>query len=280
MADAELPDALRDELRAAWHRYLDLVAPLRPALHRYCRRLTGNLWDAEDLVQETLLRAFGTLGSLHQRVENPRAYLFRAATNVWIDTLRRRGTEADALAAQAGGARSRARRPRRRARRRRHRAPAAGAPGESRRGAEGRVRDDPRRDRRRAGDDRRRREGRDPPRPLPPARAGGRSGFASPRGLGGAGRPVRHGVQQAGSRGPAQPDARHRFGRERRLRRAGRPRGLQRQGRLVPRRGVRAPGMAAVAPVRLSAHAARLLSAASRWRSASPPARARKPSSR
>jgi RNA polymerase sigma-70 factor (ECF subfamily) len=104
MADAELPDALRDELRAAWQRYVDLLAPLRPALHGYCRRLTGNLWDAEDLAQETLLRAFGTLGSLHQTVENPRAYLFRAATHAWIDTLRRRGTEADALAMQAGRA--------------------------------------------------------------------------------------------------------------------------------------------------------------------------------
>ena len=104
MADAELPDALRDELRTAWHRYVDLLAPLRPALHGYCRRLTGNLWDAEDLAQDTLLRAFGTLGSLHQTIENPRAYLFRAATNLWIDTLRRRGTEADALAARAGSA--------------------------------------------------------------------------------------------------------------------------------------------------------------------------------
>jgi RNA polymerase sigma-70 factor (ECF subfamily) len=98
MADPELPDALRDELRASWHRYVDLLAPLRPGLHRYCRRLTGDLWDAEDLVQDTLLRAFATLGSLHQTVENPRAYLFRVATNLWIDTLRRRGSEAGALA--------------------------------------------------------------------------------------------------------------------------------------------------------------------------------------
>jgi RNA polymerase sigma-70 factor (ECF subfamily) len=101
MADSELPDALRDDLRAAWQRYVDLLAPLRPALHRYCLRLTGNLWDAEDLAQETLLRAFGTLGSLHQTVENPRAYLFRVATNLWIDSLRRRGTEAEALAAHS-----------------------------------------------------------------------------------------------------------------------------------------------------------------------------------
>ena len=72
MGDLELPDGLRDELRGAWHRYIDLLAPLRPALHGYCRRLSGNLWDAEDLVQDTLLRAFGTLGSVHARIENPR----------------------------------------------------------------------------------------------------------------------------------------------------------------------------------------------------------------
>jgi RNA polymerase sigma-70 factor, ECF subfamily len=101
MADLQLPNALRDDLRAAWHRYIDLLAPLRPALHGYCRRLTGNLWDAEDLVQDTLLRAFGTLGSVFNPVENPRAYLLRTVTNLWIDTLRRRGREATALAEQA-----------------------------------------------------------------------------------------------------------------------------------------------------------------------------------
>ena len=50
MADLELPDGLRDDLHAAWHRYVDLLAPLRPALHGYCRRLTGDVWDAEDYV--------------------------------------------------------------------------------------------------------------------------------------------------------------------------------------------------------------------------------------
>jgi RNA polymerase sigma-70 factor (ECF subfamily) len=97
--DAELPDALRDELRSAWHRYLDLVAPLRPALHGVCRRLTGNVFEAEDLLQDTLLRGFGTLGSVHHRIANPRAYLLRTATNLWIDGQRRRATERAALAA-------------------------------------------------------------------------------------------------------------------------------------------------------------------------------------
>jgi RNA polymerase sigma-70 factor, ECF subfamily len=99
MSGDELPGALRDELRAAWHRYVDLTAPLRPALHAYCRRLTGNLWDAEDLAQETLLRAFATLGSIHHEIESPRAYLFRVASNVWIDAVRRRESEANALGA-------------------------------------------------------------------------------------------------------------------------------------------------------------------------------------
>lgn len=97
MGDPEVPDELRDELRGAWHRYVDLLAPLRPALHGYCRRLAGNLWDAEDLVQDTLLRAFATLGSVHHQIRNPRAYLLRTATNLWVDTVRRRGMEAAAL---------------------------------------------------------------------------------------------------------------------------------------------------------------------------------------
>jgi RNA polymerase sigma-70 factor, ECF subfamily len=101
MGDADLPDGMRDELRTAWHRYVDLLTPLRPALHGYCRKLTGNLWDAEDLVQDTLLHAFGALGHVHHQILNPRAYVFRVATNRWIDGVRRRAAEAAALAVQA-----------------------------------------------------------------------------------------------------------------------------------------------------------------------------------
>ncbi len=58
MDEIKLPDEMRDMLRASWHRYLDQLQPLRPQLHAYCRRLTRDLWDAEDLVQESLLKAF------------------------------------------------------------------------------------------------------------------------------------------------------------------------------------------------------------------------------
>ena len=89
----ESPDALRNELRTAWYRYLDLIAPVRPALHAYARRLTRTIWDAEDLVQDTLLRGFGHLGHVNHEVRDSRSYLLRTATNVWIDELRRRERE-------------------------------------------------------------------------------------------------------------------------------------------------------------------------------------------
>src|SRR5262245_13040447 len=64
--------------------------PLRPELYRYCRHLTRSPWDAEDLAQDTLARALVTLGTmLKPEIENPRAWLFRVATNLYIDRTRR-----------------------------------------------------------------------------------------------------------------------------------------------------------------------------------------------
>ena len=94
MADLEPSAGFAEEVCTAWHRYIDMLVPLRPALYGYCRQLTGNIWDAEDLVQDTLLRAFGRWGVTYPEIRDPRAYLLRTATNVWIDILRRRQTEA------------------------------------------------------------------------------------------------------------------------------------------------------------------------------------------
>jgi RNA polymerase sigma-70 factor (ECF subfamily) len=66
------------------------VEPIRPDLYRYCRSLTGCVWDAEDLLQDTLLRAFAGIGEAHGGVRALRPYLFRTATNAWIDEQRRR----------------------------------------------------------------------------------------------------------------------------------------------------------------------------------------------
>jgi RNA polymerase sigma-70 factor (ECF subfamily) len=89
-----LDDRFAQEMRRSWFAYLDVVEPIRPELHRYCLKLTGQIWSAEDLVQDTLLRAFGGMGrgDLHgpgSAVRSPKAWLFRVASNLWIDSARR-----------------------------------------------------------------------------------------------------------------------------------------------------------------------------------------------
>ena len=80
---------LTDDVRSTWHRFLDTFEVLRPDLYRYCRHLTRSPWDAEDLAQDVLVRAFATLGTLFGDLPNPRAWLFRVASNLWIDRVRR-----------------------------------------------------------------------------------------------------------------------------------------------------------------------------------------------
>ena len=79
------------DLSGAYRRFLETYEPLRPDLYRYCRYLTRSPWDAEDLAQDALARAFVTLAQMHgSEPPNPRAWLFRVASNLWIDQLRRR----------------------------------------------------------------------------------------------------------------------------------------------------------------------------------------------
>ena len=74
----------------AREQFLGLVADVRPLLHRYCARLTGSVIDGEDVVQDTLAKAFYAMS---QTLEVPplRPWLFRIAHNTAIDFLRSRG---------------------------------------------------------------------------------------------------------------------------------------------------------------------------------------------
>lgn len=69
-------------------RFMELVDELRPELHRYCARMTGSVFDGEDVVQETLAKAYYALGQMLEP-PNLRPWLFRIAHNTAMDFLKR-----------------------------------------------------------------------------------------------------------------------------------------------------------------------------------------------
>ena len=88
MPDASPADSLLAVQHEGRRRFLELVADLRPELHRYCARMTGSVADGEDIVQETLARAYYLLPEMNQ-MPAFRPWLFRIAHNRALDHLRR-----------------------------------------------------------------------------------------------------------------------------------------------------------------------------------------------
>ena len=74
----------------AREQFLTMVEGVRPELHRYCARLTGSVIEGEDIVQDTLAKAFYAL-SLTPEVPALRPGLFRIAHNTAIDFLKSHG---------------------------------------------------------------------------------------------------------------------------------------------------------------------------------------------
>jgi RNA polymerase sigma-70 factor (ECF subfamily) len=72
--------AVAEAIRGPFQQFTQEFEPLRPELYRYCRYLTRTPWDAEDLVQDTLVRAFMLLGTSHGAPVHPKAWLFRVAS--------------------------------------------------------------------------------------------------------------------------------------------------------------------------------------------------------
>jgi RNA polymerase sigma-70 factor (ECF subfamily) len=75
--------------RAEGEAFERLVGPLRPALQAHCYRMLGSAADAEDALQETLLRAWRGLPSFEGRSALS-SWLYRIATNVCLRMIERR----------------------------------------------------------------------------------------------------------------------------------------------------------------------------------------------
>ena len=69
----------------------------RPELTGYCRRILGSPFEAEDAVQEAMVRAWRGLDRLERRA-TLRAWLYRIAANVCSDMLQGRARRASAMA--------------------------------------------------------------------------------------------------------------------------------------------------------------------------------------
>jgi RNA polymerase sigma-70 factor, ECF subfamily len=69
--------------------YRHLVEPHREELHAHCYRMLGSVHDAEDALQDALLRAWRGLGRFEGR-SSLRSWLYKIATNACLDEIGRR----------------------------------------------------------------------------------------------------------------------------------------------------------------------------------------------
>jgi RNA polymerase sigma-70 factor (ECF subfamily) len=86
--ERELLQAVRAGDQGAFQR---LVDPYRAELHAHCYRMLGSVHDAEDALQETLLRAWRGLARFEGR-SSLRSWLYTIATNTSLNLIAKRPT--------------------------------------------------------------------------------------------------------------------------------------------------------------------------------------------
>ena len=93
MSTAPTNPALREPLEAARSGDQDafgrLVEPHRAELHAHCYRMLGSVHDAEDALQDAMLRAWRGLSRFEGR-SSLRSWLYKIATNTCLDVIAKR----------------------------------------------------------------------------------------------------------------------------------------------------------------------------------------------
>ncbi|WP_404452103.1 RNA polymerase sigma factor [Virgibacillus necropolis] len=74
-------------LAVANEKFENAVQQYLKDLENYCQSLSNSTWDGEDLMQETLTKAYKSWIGTPKSVS--KAYLFRIASNTWIDEFRK-----------------------------------------------------------------------------------------------------------------------------------------------------------------------------------------------
>src|SRR4051794_36397867 len=80
---------LRAARRGDEDAYRRLVEPHRRELHAHCYRMLGSVHDADDAVQDSLLRAWRGLPRFQER-STTRSWLYKISTNACLDAIARR----------------------------------------------------------------------------------------------------------------------------------------------------------------------------------------------
>lgn len=77
---------------AGYETFAKMTLPLQSDLKRYCLAKAGSAWDADDLLQESLIKAYRWYTRFPNR-EITKPFLFRIAANAWVDICRSRKWE-------------------------------------------------------------------------------------------------------------------------------------------------------------------------------------------